>query len=238
MSAKSRAQRRRSGRQRSGRRRQSIPTSWIIAGAIAAAFIVAIAIGVASSGSDGDDTPRGDETRPVEIAGAPLVQYTGQPVADDPGVGQTAPTVAGTDFDRRRVEIAQNGRPKAIAFVAHWCPHCRAEMPRLESWLADNELPPNLDLLIVPTATDPSRENYPPSTWLREAGLGSVPTLVDSAQSGAFLAFGAGSFPYWVYLDARGNVVARTSGEYPDDPGVYTTIFDAVANGEPFPSID
>jgi thiol-disulfide isomerase/thioredoxin len=211
---------------------------WIIAGAIAFAFVVAIAIGVASSGSNGDDPPLDDETRPVEVAGTPLVQYTGQPVADDPAVGRTAPTVAGSDFDGERVEIAQNGRPKAIAFVAHWCPHCRAEVPRLASWLGDNELPPNLDLVIVSTATDPSRPNFPPSTWLRDAGLSSVPTLVDSAQSGAFLAFGAGGFPFWVYLDARGNVVARTSGEYPDDSDAYTAIFDAVANGEPFPSID
>jgi thiol-disulfide isomerase/thioredoxin len=211
---------------------------WIIGGAVAVAFIVAIAVGVASDDGDRNDVPLSDETRPVEIAGTSLVQYTGQPVADDPAVGRTAPTAAGSDFDGRRVEIAQNGRPKAVAFVAHWCPHCRAEIPRLASWLGDNELPPDLDLVIVPTATDPSRENYPPSTWLRDAGLGSVPTLVDSAQSDAFLGFGAGGFPYWVYLDARGNVVARTSGEYPDDPDVYTTIFNAIANGEPFPAID
>ena len=206
---------------------------WIITGAIVSAFGIAVVMAAASSGKD---PAVSTETRPVEIRGGPLAKYDRQDPSSDPAVGLTAPTVVGSDFDGKRVEIANDGKPKAIAFVAHWCPHCRAEVPRLAVWLRDHDLPPNLELIIVPTSTDPSSPNYPPSTWLHDAGLGSISTLVDDAKSDTLQAFGTGGFPYWVYLDSRSKVVARTSGEYPDNPDVYASIFDAVARGEPFPS--
>jgi thiol-disulfide isomerase/thioredoxin len=193
-----------------------------------------VAIIIAATGGDDSggesDTP---QARPVEITGDPLVQYTQQPVDEDPAAGVRAPTVVGSDFSGAPVEIAADGRPKAIVFLAHWCPHCQAEVPQLAAWLDDNSLPEGMDLVLVPTATDPSRGNYPPSEWLGDAGLGDVPTLVDDEQSDTLLAFGAGPFPYWVFLDADHDVVARLSGEFPDDPQVFTTLFDDLAAGRP-----
>jgi thiol-disulfide isomerase/thioredoxin len=230
MSTKSSAQLREARR---GQRR-SLPMFWTIAIGLIVAFGVAIAVATASSG--GGSAAKSGETRPVHVNGASLPSYTDQTPATDDAVGTSVPTLVGNDFNGKRVTITNDGKPKAIAFVAHWCPHCRAEVPRLASWLKDHQLPANLELYIVPTSTDPSAPNYPPSTWLRNAGLGSIPTLVDSSKSDALQAYGAGGFPYWVYVDAQGKVVARTSGEYPSNPDVYTQIYDAVANGQPFPT--
>jgi hypothetical protein len=40
-----------------------------------------------------------------------------------------------------------------------------------------------------------------------------VPTLVDDAASTAFQWFGAGPYPYFVFVDRAGNVALRLSGE-------------------------
>jgi thiol-disulfide isomerase/thioredoxin len=181
-------------------------------------------------GSGGDGT---EQTRSVAVTGEPLAPYAKEAVEDDPAVGAKAPTVVGADFAGNPIEIADDGRAKAIAFVAHWCPHCQSEIPRLAAWLAENELPDNVDVTIVATSTSASQPNYPPSEWLAGAGVGDVPTIADSETNEALQAFGGGGFPYWVYLDANHEVAMRTSGEYPDDPIVYTAIFDALSAGQP-----
>ena len=75
--------------------------------------------------------------------------------------------------------------------------------------------------------------NYPPSEWLEREGVSGVPTIADDEGSTALAAYGAGRFPYLVYLDADNNVVLRTSGEYGSDPQAYTPVFEALASGEP-----
>jgi hypothetical protein len=37
--------------------------------------------------------------------------------------------------------------------------------------------------------------------------------VVDDAQGTVFLSFGGRGFPYWVFFNGDGNVVARTEGE-------------------------
>jgi hypothetical protein len=49
--------------------------------------------------------------------------------------------------------------------------------------------------------------------------------MMDDATSTAHVAFGAGGFPYWVVVDADGNVVTRTSGE--KTPEQITELFEA-----------
>ena len=46
----------------------------------------------------------------------------------DTELGSTAPTVVGYDFMGQRVTIEDNGKPKLIVFLAHWCPHCQREV--------------------------------------------------------------------------------------------------------------
>ncbi|MGI8938357.1 MAG: TlpA family protein disulfide reductase [Iamia sp.] len=66
----------------------------------------------------------------VTAEGEPLAPY----VADsaDPAIGQVAPTLTGIDPAGDPVTIDPGAEgPMVIAFVAHWCPHCQAEVPRL-----------------------------------------------------------------------------------------------------------
>ena len=65
---------------------------------------------------------------------------------------------------------------------------------------------------MVSTAVDRARPNWPPSTWLREAGL-TAPVLADDEQGSAGSAYGLSAFPFFTAVDAEGKVVARDSGE-------------------------
>lgn len=206
-------------------RRASGTLLWgVVIGGVALLGVLAVAL---SAGSDDADLPA--QTRPVEIGGEALAPYVaGEP---DPAIGQPMPELRGEDFAGTPVEIADDGRAKAIAFLAHWCPHCRAEVPRLAAFLEGQGMPPGVDLYLVPTGTDPSRPNYPPQTWLEGEGLGDVPTLVDNDQSAAMGAAGGTGFPYWVFVDADGAVAGRLSGELPD--GVFGEVVGRLAAGEP-----
>ena len=130
---------------------------------------------------------------------------------DDDAVGGPAPEATGEDFDGDAVTVGGEAA-QVIAFVAHWCPHCQAEVPRIVEWIADGELPEDVPIRLVATGTDERQPNYPPSAWLEEEGW-EGPVLVDSAESLVGEAFGVSAYPFFVAVDADGEVVARTSGE-------------------------
>ena len=50
-------------------------------------------------------------------------------------------------------------------FLAHWCPHCQAEVPRIVT-LAKAGAFDGLDVASVATGTSSQYPNYPPSAWL------------------------------------------------------------------------
>ena len=133
----------------------------------------------------------------------------------DPAVGQPIPEVTGQAFDGSPVDIGHDGRPKLILFVAHWCPHCQKEVPLLADYMKSNPLQ-GVDLYTVSTSVVKERGNFPPSAWLEEEGW-AAPTLADSAEGRAAVAFGLSGFPYFVAVDSSGKVVARTSGEIGTD---------------------
>jgi thiol-disulfide isomerase/thioredoxin len=122
---------------------------------------------------------------------------------------------------------------EAIFFVAHWCPHCQAEVPRLENWIQTHGIPIGLDIEIVSTRVNEAPNNYPPSAWLQREGLGQLPIIADDTKDTAYFAYGAGGLPYIVYLDKDNKVVLRTEGEYGDDPEVFTPLFTNLAAGKP-----
>ena len=187
---------------------QGQPWLWIALGVVAA---VAAAVAVlASDGDDGATTPAGvEETRSVEVTGTPLSAFEG---GADLSLGQAIPEVQGASFDGTPVRIAGEGQPMVIAFLAHWCPHCQREVPLLTGYLETNPLPDAVEVITVSTSTSPDRPNYPPSAWLAREGWPG-PVLADSADGAAAQAFGLTSFPYFVAVNAAGEVVARTSGE-------------------------
>lgn len=189
---------------------------------VVAAVVIALAIAAivaTRSGSDTEDVASGStdssvEKGPVTITGAALPPMP-DAAATDPASGMKAPTLAGLGFDGSPISITPGERPTVVMFVAHWCPHCQREVPQVVKWLAAG-VADGIDLRVVSTGTDPTLPNYPPSSWLAGEGL-EVPTMVDSETTVAANAYGLTSFPYFVALDAKGNVTERMAGELTDD---------------------
>jgi len=148
------------------RRRPS--TTAIVLGGLALVVVIAGVIALASSGGDdrassGSKSPS-HETGPVTVDGAPLPRFPG-PDQVDPAVGDTAPTLVGTSFDSSPITITATGKPQVVVFVAHWCPHCQAEVPRIVALAKEGGLD-GLTVSAVATGTSADQPNYPPSAWL------------------------------------------------------------------------
>jgi thiol-disulfide isomerase/thioredoxin len=181
--------------------------------AIGLALVVALGIVavVATRGGDDAATPAGTEqTRPVTVEGIALPPAPSQ--GADPAVGEAFPELVGSSFDGEPVEITDDGTPKVVLFLAHWCPHCQREVPAVQDWLDDNGPPEGVDLYSVATATGAQPGNFPPSAWLADEGW-TVPVLADDADGSAATAVGLSGFPFFVAVDGDGTVVARASGE-------------------------
>ncbi len=170
---------------------------------LAALFALAMWLG------SGADASLGVAEAQVEEGAEALPEATG--TAEDSAVGMTAPTVTGEDPAGAATLIgAGSGQPQAVAFMAHWCPHCQEEVPEVGEWVADGALPEDVELVAVSSLHEPSRQNWPPDEWLeREGWPGGI--LVD-ADGVAADAYGLSGTPYWVFTDEEGNVVHRESG--------------------------
>jgi cytochrome c biogenesis protein CcmG/thiol:disulfide interchange protein DsbE len=211
---------------------------WVVlAVVVVIAGIVALAVtresspeGGAASPSGGTVVPSGDlHHGTVVVDGTPLPVTTES--GTDPAVGDQLPSIEGQQFDGSPIVIegGADGKPMIVMTLAHWCPHCRAEVPRVQEWLDENGMPSDVDLVSVATATDESRPNFSPGAWLRREGW-SVPTLVDDEQAMALDALGVDGFPGFVVVDAQGRVVARTSGE--KSVAQWEALLDAARTGQ------
>jgi len=191
---------------------------WFFAAGLAVVLVVGVTAVVLTRDSDGDgDGESGSDS--VEVAASVSVDGESLPAlanGDDPAIGDQAPVVEGEDFSSRAVTLASGGRPELVVFLAHWCPHCQAELPRLVEFDEAGGFPAGLDVVAVATGTSTSRDNYPPSTWLEREGW-SGPVLVDTGNGAVANAYGLSSYPFFVLLDADGRVLARDSGELTDD---------------------
>ncbi len=204
------------------------PVVWL---ALLAVVIVAgiMAVVVAGDSGDSDDSKRVEVASPVTEGATtttvgPVGTVTSAPDSapvlapynaddEDVAVGETIPTVEGTQMGSADpIVIGPDGGAQVIVFVAHWCPHCQREIPRLVAHLAENPLPDGVELVTVSTAVVEARGNYPPQRWLDDEGW-TAPVLVDDADQTVANAFGLTSFPYFVAVDPQGEVVARASGE-------------------------
>ena len=194
--------------------------TWVIAAVAAVVVLGALVIALVAGGGDDDG---GDDVAAREAVAADPVQVDGAalPVVenvedDDPAVGEAFPTLAGSDLTGDPLTIGGTGRPAVVVVLAHWCPHCQAEVPVIVDWLADGGLPEGVDLVGVATANDERRGNYPAATWLDEEGW-DAPTLLDDADNAAAQAIGVSRFPFMVFVGADGTVVSRATGELTPD---------------------
>lgn len=214
------------------------PVMWIVAAAVVVIAVV-VAVVVTTSGDSGEtasstsvdattDTTgtTGDGlvdgngfpySQPVTIDGESLAAYNSQAAFDD-AVGTPAPKLSGKDFQGNDIVIdpAANG-PYMIVFLAHWCPHCNAEVPRLLDWKNAGLVPAGLNIIGVATAVAAEADNFPPAKWFSNKGW-SWPVIVDEyTEAGvagtAATAFGASGWPYFVIIGEDGLIKVRKSGE-------------------------
>lgn len=176
----------------------------VIGGGIVA--VLALAVVFAFSGADevADGFAFGD----VSVDGATLpVLEAG---TNDPALGTPAPVIIGADADGNELTIGGPGEPRIVLFLAHWCSHCQAEVPRVTDYLTENDV--DVEFQSVATGSNATAPNYPPSVWL-EREEWPVPTVYDDAAGTAGAAYGLSGFPFWVILDSEGVVQSRFSGE-------------------------
>lgn len=199
----------------------------IIVVAIVAVVVAALAVALFAGGSDdsssngsgSQDTestasvPTGDvkENQPVEVVGTALEPFASS--NGDPAVGQIAPTLNGMSFDGTPISVTPgDGRAYMVVFLAHWCPHCNAEVPRLIKWKESGSVPDGLEVIGISTSVAADRPNYPPSAWSLAAGW-PWKIMADSENLDAATAYGVTGFPFFAIIGEDGTVRVRSSGE-------------------------
>ena len=184
---------------------------WIVIGVVVVGGLAAL-IAVATAGEQSSGPVDFSNLSAPTVTGDALPQFTDQ--SNDQAVGKPAPAFSGENFDGDKVSVdpAKDG-PMAVMIVAHWCPHCQAEVPRVQQLVDSQGLPDGVQIYTVASSNDPSRGNWPPSAWLE--GVGWTQPVVADTDNSIAQAYGLTAFPYFVFIDGQGKVVARTSGEIP-----------------------
>jgi len=192
-------------------------------------FILVVVVGLAgavaigtTAGGGGSITNTTKVTVPggVQPAEFQKVSVTGDTLpklpdgAVDPALGTKAPALSGFDLRGRPVSFTPgaDGKATLVVFLAHWCPHCNAELPVLKEWRASGKVPANMRVIGVTTGSQKGQPNWPPSKWL-EVNEWPFDILADSEEADAARAYGVGGYPFMAFIDPSGNVARRTSGE-------------------------
>ncbi|MFV1990514.1 MAG: TlpA family protein disulfide reductase [Acidimicrobiales bacterium] len=180
----------------------------IAAGAVAIVGLIGLTAVLLNNANndEGETVEYGD----VTVIGEALPVYDAD--TQDPATGMDAPEIEGFSVDSEPIEIIPNGHPKMIVFLAHWCEHCQAEVPRVQEWLDEGNLPEDIEVWSIATSTDEGQPNYPPSAWLRREGW-TPELMMDNQRNSAANAYGLSGFPFWVIVDRDGKVVARNAGQ-------------------------
>jgi thiol-disulfide isomerase/thioredoxin len=162
------------------------------------------------------------EIGPVAVVGDALPALGGASLDTDPALGLQAPALYGQDYDGNPTQVAfDTGRPTMVLFLAHWCPHCNAEVPRINELRDAGRFPADLQIVAVSTAVAPGRPNFPPSKWIDDVDW-TYPVIADGVDIAGqtFLAsdaYGVDGFPFITLLHGDGTVAARWSGESEPD---------------------
>jgi len=181
---------------------RSIPIVGIVFAVVAVLAVVAVVFA--------GNTEVGSEYGEPQVQGQ-LPLMPPNVAVDTSATGEIAPIVIGADFDGNEVRIENDGRAKAIALLAHWCPHCQDEVPDVQAWLDSGGGVEGVDLYSIATSINSTRDNFPSSEWLDREGW-TPPVIVDDEENSVYIAYGAGGFPFWVFLNSDGTVAARAAG--------------------------
>ena len=151
--------------------------------------VIALVVAFSSGGGDDGDAADGSvrSVGPVVVNDPPLPALGDEP---DAALGVVAPLVEARTPADGAVSFGgpdAEGRPTLVVFLAHWCPHCQAEVPRLTAWAEAGNAPDDVDIVAVSTNVSRVRDNFPPSDWLDDEGW-PFPTMKDDAASSAHLA--------------------------------------------------
>jgi thiol-disulfide isomerase/thioredoxin len=181
---------------------------WIVGGVVGLALIVGLAWSIAGETQVDDSVAFGEVT--VEGENLPFFQAG----AEDPAIGITAPTVSGEDLEGAPLTIGPDGNAKIIVMLAHWCPHCQAEVPIIQQWVEAGGLPEGVDLYGATVLTNRVRDGdtFPPASWLEEEGWTS-PTIKDDEAQSIVQAYGLTSTPTYVVLGPNNENLGRLAGE-------------------------
>jgi len=182
----------------------------LIIGAVAG-VVVLLLVAVVVFGND-EIIETSHETAEVTLDGVSLPPMPQETFQDTTATGLIAPDLTGTDFEGNTISITNDGRAKGVLFLAHWCPNCQEEVPRVQAWLDGGGSVGGVDIYSVSTAVRSTQGNYPPSVWLEREGW-TVPVIRDDRSSSAHSAYGGGGFPFWVFLNSDGTVALRTAGQ-------------------------
>jgi thiol-disulfide isomerase/thioredoxin len=173
----------------------------IIGGIVVLALVAVVVFATEELGNEYGD--------PV-IEGSALPLMPPNSTIDTTAQGFAAPEVVGQNFQGDEVRMVNDGRAKAIVFLAHWCPHCQAEVPEVQEWLDAGGME-GVDFYAIATDMDSTRGNFPPSEWLDREGW-SPPVIRDDNENSVLAAYGRGGFPFWAFVNADGTVQARAAG--------------------------
>ena len=196
-------------------RKQRAITGAIVAVVLFAAGYAVVSGGSSGSGGSGGSVPSvvgAGEYQDSEITGTPLPPQPDS--GTDPAIGMKVPEIRAKNFEGGPVSlrIASINRPTMVVFLAHWCPHCNREIPRILELDAQGGIPASMRVVGVATGSRSDQANWPPSTWLRDIGW-KWEAAADSQDGKIFAAYGGQSFPTMVLVGPDGTVKDRFSGE-------------------------
>ena len=188
----------------------------LIVAVVAVVVIVAgvVAITFTSSGDDPDSasaTTVAAQLGKVTVTGEPLPQGE---APDDPDVGAKVPTISGADYTGKPVSIEPGtDGPMMIVVMAHWCPHCNAEVPKLVEWQQSGKVPAGLQVVGISTAVRDNAPNYPPGSWIADTMKWPWPVIADDEEQTAAIAVGTTGYPFVMFVDAKGSLMFRVAAE-------------------------
>lgn len=197
--------------------RKPFPVFWTVIGVIIIGGIVALI----ATKPDPETNKRQDAAKKVpvyadvEVDGTELPVWSGD--GTDGAIGDAVPTLSGTSMADKPLTLTPGGGTALVySVMAHWCPHCNVEVPRILEWVDEQGLPDGVEIVGVSTSADKGQANFPPAVWLAGENW-KFPTLIDDELGTASKALGTSSFPNLVFVDADGKVVKRYAGEMPTD---------------------